>query len=97
MTSRLLIGMIVVAAATVIVAWKASIGLGKDVVHEPTAKQEKAPASALKSGDALAPCAPDAYVVHAGDAAAKLAQPGCYREFRGRARRPRVTWRLLQT
>jgi glutathione peroxidase len=47
MTSRLLIGMIVVAIATVIVAWKASIVLGKDVVHDPTAKQEKAPASPL--------------------------------------------------
>ena len=28
----------------------------------------------LKSGDGVAPCAPDAYVVHAGDAAAKLAR-----------------------
>jgi glutathione peroxidase len=47
MTSRLIIGMIVVAAAAVTVAWKASVVLGKDVVHDPTAKQDKAPASPL--------------------------------------------------
>src|SRR3954447_4374527 len=47
MTSRLLIGILVVAIATVFVAWKASIVLGKDVVHDPTAKQEKSLASPL--------------------------------------------------
>src|SRR2546430_9281793 len=47
MTSRLLIGMIVVAIVTVMVAWKASTVLGKDIVHDPTVKQEKAPASVL--------------------------------------------------
>src|SRR5947208_16945251 len=48
MNSRtLLIGVIVVVAIAAIVFWKASVVLGKDIVHDPTAKQEKAPASPL--------------------------------------------------
>src|SRR5437870_1197140 len=47
MTSRLLLGILVVAAATLIVAWKASVVLGKDIVQDPTAKQDRSPASPL--------------------------------------------------